>query len=74
MGERDCNAFDDEKRDATSAMSFRSPAMLMTRRGADRHICWRNARALRRCPARKERAVNFLVQLTVDELSHWRPD
>ena len=68
-----CIDFVDEWRDATSAMSFRSPAMPMTSRGAEWHICWRSARALSRCPATNERAVNLTVQLTVDELSHWSP-
>ena len=38
MGEHDCNAKDEKKRDATSVMSFRRPAMLMTRTGAERHV------------------------------------
>ena len=46
----------------------------MTRMGAERHICWRRARARSRWPAWNDvAAVNFVVQLTMDELSHWSP-
>ena len=64
----------DEYRDATSAIVLRLPAMLITSIGGALHICWRNARALRRCPAVRERAVNLRVQWTAELLSQLIPD
>ena len=59
--------------DATSAISLSFPSMEITTSGADLHICCLKESARRRCPALSDRAVNFLVQCTVDVLSHWIP-
>ena len=63
----------DEYLDATSAMSFWRPGVWTTSRGEDLHSCCLRARARSKCPARSERAENFLAQATVDELSHLMP-
>jgi len=63
-----------EYRDATSAIVLRLPAMLITRIGGALHSCWRSARALRRWPAVRERAVNLRDQGTAELLSQLIPD
>jgi hypothetical protein len=54
-------------------MSLFKPGVWTTSNGEDLHICWRNAKALSICPARSDRAENFLAHATVDELSHFIP-
>ena len=63
----------DEYREAASAISFWRPGVWTTRRGDDLQICCLSARARSKCPARSERAENFLAHATVDELSHFMP-
>ena len=59
--------------EATSAMSLFLPWIGPMRNGADFLICCRRARARRRKPATRDRAENFRLHVTVEELSHNDP-